>query len=232
MNNFLHNILDENIGIINNSKMCLIQDDEMCQSFAGVSVSIVKRDKTARIEGNPFIQHPNRQINEEENGVSLFKLENNDDIQLSRRKSVDMENICIINDTPKLIERIRGRHKIQEVKNGSPIPRLRLKVPIITQRPSVNDPSPSIINNTIYLDNPYATNQISDTLNLHKMNHLSSNRIERIQTANKQLKKSNQIIHMEPVTEEMPKDKTNNRYNAIRIGHVPRENPPKSQTNI
>ena len=182
-----NNILDETIDTFNNFEMSLIKDHKSLHPYTGVSVSIVKREK---------------RIHAEENNISPFKFETNEDLELSRRKSVDMENISII---PNKWSSIKETDKPKQIKNIIQTTRLRPKVSTITNTSSINLP-PSVINNTIYLD---GINQISNTLKSIKR---------------KKKQKSNETMLLDSIIEQSSKDKTNNKYNAIRIGHVHKEN--------
>jgi hypothetical protein len=121
----IDNSLDDNIIIHTNLKMSLEENIELNEKMPGVSVSMVKKDKTRRNEGNPGIKPPNRQTNDHENDISLSKFENN---------------------------KIQTRPKTRETKSGIKITRLRSKRPVMTYQPSMNDPCSSIIANTIYLN--------------------------------------------------------------------------------
>ncbi len=106
------NVSDDNTAIHTNSN----------KTMSGLSVLMVKKNKTRRIKGNPGIKPPNRQRNDHENDIPLSKLGNN------------------------------LRPKARGIKNGIKVTRIRSKRPEMIHQPSINERCPSIIVNTIYLN--------------------------------------------------------------------------------
>jgi len=148
-----------------------------------------------------------------------IKTEGNPGIKPPNRKPDDETNNLIY-----------AKHKFKNIKSGIQVTRLRSKRPLMTYQSSLNDPCPSIILNTIYLNNNDEVNSISDPLNISKMkNLLSSHRSipfhqkklsqhlsKSIKSTQKKIK-SNEEFLLQSISEETPKDKTKNQHNAMHI---------------
>jgi hypothetical protein len=86
------NILDDFISIGTDSKTNLTETRNRCQTISGISVSMLKIDKSTRNEGNPGIKPPLRSISEDEEGdnqrIRRYKTtENKASIQVTRVRS-------------------------------------------------------------------------------------------------------------------------------------------------
>ena len=193
--------------------MRLEENIDLGKPMPDVSVSTVKRDSTTLGEGNPGIKLPDRQTDEEENIISLLKVENN--------------KICI-------------RQQTAEMTNGIQRIRVRSQLPLMTHHSSISDRYPSIIVNNIYLNNYDEIKPVSNALNIDQMNNssssqqsISSNETELTQDSPRQnsannnskilsvltrIERLSKKTYIGPISEK-PKDKNKNR---LRVTHVPR----------
>jgi hypothetical protein len=156
------NILDDFIDISTDSKTNLLENRNLCKTISGVSVSMVKIDKTTRNEGNPGIKPPVHSITEEETNQTL------------------------------------RRYKNVESKTDIQVTRVRSKRPVIRYQSSINDHCPSLIANTIYLNN---LNEIKSPSN-HKKLFPPPNSIKNQRKKFKQ----NEIFLLKPITEQISND--------------------------
>ncbi len=127
--------------------MYLEENINVGKPIPDVSVSIVKRDSLTLYERNPSIKPQNHQTDEEENIISLLKLENNE--------------ICT-------------RQKTTEMKNDIQVICIRSKPPLITHDSSISDHCPATMVNTIHLNKYDEIKPVSDALNIDQMNNSSS----------------------------------------------------------
>lgn len=173
-----------------------------------VSVSILKRGSITLGEGNPGIKPPKCQIDEEENIISLLKLENNE--------------ICT-------------RQKTAVMKNSIQVIRVRSRLPLITHYSSINVNTTYLSNydeikpvsNALNIDqmNNSSSSQESISLNETVLTQNSpepnsANNNSKIISVLTRTERIPKRIYLESIS-ETPKDKNKNRP---CVKHVPWQN--------